>query len=101
MATFALVDDSNMVVDVIKIADADCGGGVFPASEPVGQEFISSIGLTGNWLQTSINGSFRGMYGGVGASYDPATGTFSSLDGMPEPILAPAYQAPSPVEESA
>lgn len=101
MATFCLVNDSNIVTDVIKISDSDCGGGVFPDSEPIGQAFIASIGLSGNWLQTSVNGSFRGMYGGVGASYDPATGTFSSLDGMPEPILAPAYQAPSPVEENA
>jgi hypothetical protein len=70
MAHFALVDETNIVREVIVIGNDDCGGGDFPASEPVGQAFIASIGLTGEWLQTSYHGNFRGKYAGVGDTYD-------------------------------
>lgn len=70
MAHFAQVDDNNTVCQVIVIANSDCGGGEFPASEPVGQAFIASIGLTGTWKQTSYNNNFRGKYAGIGDTYD-------------------------------
>jgi hypothetical protein len=65
MAHFAKVEN-GMVMEVIVVADADCGGGQFPESEPVGQAFIASIGLDGEWLQTSYNHNFRGKYAGAG-----------------------------------
>jgi hypothetical protein len=65
MAHFAKVEN-GMVMEVIVVADADCGGGQFPESEPVGQAFIASIGLDGEWLQTSYNNNFRGKYAGAG-----------------------------------
>jgi hypothetical protein len=70
MAHFALVDETNIVREVIVVGNNDCGGGDFPASEPIGQAFIASIGLTGEWLQTSYHGNFRGKYAGVGDTYD-------------------------------
>jgi hypothetical protein len=70
MAHFALVDNTNTVREVIVIGNDDCGGGDFPASEPVGQAFIVSIGLTGEWLQTSYHANFRGKYAGIGDIYD-------------------------------
>ena len=81
MAHFALVDDSNIVRDVIVIGNADCGGGTFPASEPVGQAFITGphpycLALEGDWLQTSYSGSFRGCFAGLGYSYDPVLDVF-------------------------
>ena len=51
MAHFAQVTD-NIVRNVIVIDNSDCGGGDFPDSEPIGQAFISSIGIDGDWLQT-------------------------------------------------
>lgn len=69
MAHFAKVN-SNIVEQVIVISDADCGGGTFPASESVGQDFILSLGLDGEWLQTSFNNNFRGTYAGIGYTYD-------------------------------
>ena len=76
MAHFALVNDDNIVQQVIVVSNDDCGGGNFPASEPVGQAFIASLGLTGTWKQTSYNANFRGLYAGIGFTYDPALDEF-------------------------
>lgn len=81
MAHFALIDASSIVRQVIVIANDDAGGGTFPASEPIGQAFISGphpdgLALEGNWLQTSYSGSFRSTFGEVGFSYDPALDIF-------------------------
>ena len=69
MAYFAQVVN-NRVYEVIVISDDDCGGGDFPESEPVGQSFIASLGITGEYLQTSETGLFRGTYAGIGYTYD-------------------------------
>jgi len=81
MAHFALIDSYNVVREVIVISNADCGGGDFPASEPVGQAFINGphphcLNLEGIWLQTSYSGSFRGCYAGDSFSYDPVADIF-------------------------
>ena len=83
MAHFAQINN-KIVTKVIVIADADCGGGAFPASELAGQEFIASIGLDGEWLQTSYNGNFRGTYAGIGFTYDAELDEFVT---PPEPVL--------------
>jgi hypothetical protein len=69
MAHFAKVDN-NKVGQVIVVSNNDCGGGDFPASEPIGQAFIASLGLDGQWLQTSYSASFRGRYAGLGYTYN-------------------------------
>jgi hypothetical protein len=69
MAHFARID-SGIVREVIVIDNDDCGGGEFPESEPIGQAFIASIGLEGEWRQTSYNGNFRGTYAGIGYTFD-------------------------------
>jgi hypothetical protein len=81
MAHFALIDASSIVRDTIVIANGDAGGGTFPASEPIGQAFIGAphpdgLALEGNWLQTSYSGSFRGVFGQIGFSYDPVLDVF-------------------------
>ena len=77
MAHFARVAD-GIVQEVIVVADSDCAGGSFPESETVGQSFIASVGLQGEWLQTSYNSNFRGMYAGLGTPYDPTVDEFVS-----------------------
>jgi len=91
MANFALVDGDNLVRQVIGVSNADCGGGDFPASEPIGQAFIngphpSYLALAGVWLQTSYSGSFRGCYAGLGFTYDPMLDVFVP---PPAPEVAP------------
>lgn len=70
MAHFAQVDETNIVREVIVIDNKDCGDLPFPESETIGQAFIASIGLDGEWLQTSYNANFRGVYAGMGFTYD-------------------------------
>jgi len=70
MAHFARVED-GVVREVIVIDNENCGGDDFPESEPIGQDFIASIGIEGEWLQTSYNDNFRGLYAGIGYTYDP------------------------------
>jgi hypothetical protein len=69
MAHFAKIEN-NVVQQVIVVSNDDCGGGNFPESEPIGQTFIASVGLTGEWLQTSYHANFRGNYAGIGMIYD-------------------------------
>ena len=76
MAHFAKVENDKRVSEVIVVADSDCGGGTFPASEPVGQAFIASLGLVGEWKQTSYNSNFRGVYAGIGWTYDSVNDVF-------------------------
>jgi hypothetical protein len=75
MAHFAQVVD-NVVTQVIVVSNDDCGGGDFPESEPIGQEFLASIGVPGEWLQTSYNANFRGRYAGIGFTYNPTLDEF-------------------------
>jgi hypothetical protein len=69
MAHFARIDN-GIVREVIVIDNDDCAGGEFPESEPIGQTFIASIGLDGEWRQTSYNSNFRGTYAGIGYTFD-------------------------------
>ena len=83
MAHFAQVADGK-VQQVIVVSNDDCAGGDFPESEAAGQAFIASIGLGGEWRQTSYNGNFRGTYAGIGYIYDAVTDTFTPPP-TPEP----------------
>jgi hypothetical protein len=84
MAHFALVTDS-IVEEVIVVANSDCNDLPFPDSEPVGQAYIASLGIQGDWLQTSYNGNFRGTYAGIGFTYDASLGEYGQF-------LAPVFE---------
>lgn len=92
MAHFAKVNDDNIVLDIIRINDEDCGGGSFPEAEKIGQEFISSLGISGRWIQTSYNNSFRKKYAQMGYSYLPDKDVFV------EPQPFPSWQLNSDSE---
>ena len=62
MAHFAQVKD-GIVAQVIVVSNDVVGE--FPASEPIGQAFIASLGLGGEWKQTSYNANFRGKFAGM------------------------------------
>ena len=65
MAHFALIE-SGTVKAVYAVTNDAIEGGDFPASEPLGQTFLAECGLTGDFLQCSYSGSFRGAYPGPG-----------------------------------
>lgn len=69
MAHFALVEDGR-VLEVIVVDNIRCGNLEFPESEPVGQEYIASLGYPGVWLQTSYNRNFRAWFAAPGGFYD-------------------------------
>jgi hypothetical protein len=78
MAHFAKVDN-NIVQEVIVISNDDCNNLPFPESEPVGQAFIASLGLGGDWLQTSYNATFRLNYAGPGMTFDSLIGDYGAF----------------------
>lgn len=69
MAHFAQIENGT-VVQVIVVSNDDCGGGEFPESEPIGQAFLASLGLTGEWLQCSYHANFRGAWPSCNWLYD-------------------------------
>jgi len=75
MAHFAKIENS-IVREVIVVGNDDCAGGDFPESEAAGQAFIASIGLSGEWRQTSYNHNFRAKYAGIGDTYDAVNDVF-------------------------
>jgi len=75
MAHFAQISN-NIVRQVIVVSNDDCAGGDFPESEAPGQAFIASLGLEGEWLQTSYHANFRGKYAGIGDTYDATLDQF-------------------------
>jgi hypothetical protein len=101
MAHFAKI--SNGIVEtVIVISNDDCGS-EFPASESVGQAFIASLGLDGEWKQTSYNHNFRKQYAGIGYAYDAEVDVFISPKPFPSWSLDSNHdwQAPTPKPEGA
>lgn len=59
-------------LDYIADPDAhkDCGSLDFPDTEPLGQAVLAASGFTGDYLQCSYSGSFRGAYPGQGWLWD-------------------------------
>ena len=88
MAHFAQVTN-NIVTDVIVVSNDDCDNLPFPESEPIGQAFIASLGLLGEWLQTSYNATFRVNYAGISYIFDETVGEYGAFlpPPNPEPVV--------------
>ncbi len=78
MAHFAKIEN-NTVTSVIVVSNDDCGGGDFPESEPIGQAFLASLNLLGEWLQTSYHANFRGRYAAIGYKFDANVGEYGEF----------------------
>lgn len=79
MAHFAQLNDSNEVIAVNVIADADCLDSDGNESEAVGIAFCKSLwGSDTNWKQTSFNNKIRKQFATVGGSYDSTKNKFIS-----------------------
>lgn len=79
MAHFAQINEQKMVVEVLVIGNEQVDNLPFPESEPVGQAFIASCGITGEWLQTSYNGNFRNIFAGIGDYFDASIGKYGAF----------------------
>jgi len=99
MAHFAKIE--NGLVAQIIVVHNDVVGTEFPASEPIGQTFIASLGLDGEWKQTSFNGNFRKQYASVGSIYDATADQFVAYQPFPSWSLDVNndWQPPTPKPE--
>lgn len=82
MAHFAQLDENNVVTQVIVVSNDQLKGTVTTEvdgflvsqtieSEAKGVEFCKTLyGADTVWKQTSYNGSFRGVYAGIGYTFD-------------------------------
>ena len=89
MAHFAKIEN-NIVGDVIVVSNNDCDNLPFPESEPIGQAYLASLGIVGEWLQTSYSGSFRGCYAGIGFTFDASIGVYGEFVPPPPTPFEPA-----------
>ena len=58
--------EEGIVREVIVVPDG-LGG---DESDTAIEQFLNHIGIDGNWIRTSYNGSIRGCYAGIGYTYD-------------------------------
>jgi len=84
MAHFAEIDENNIVLRVIVVADEDNQDQDGNENEVIGAKFCHDL-LGGRWIQTSYNNRIRGKYAGIGDIYDSAKDEFISpqADGSP------------------
>lgn len=79
MAHFAEIDESNIVLRVLVVANSQ---------EERGQDFLSNdLGLGGTWIQTSYNANFRKNFAGAGYTYDEERDAFISPRPSEDAIL--------------
>jgi hypothetical protein len=94
MAHFAKVEN-GVVTQVIVVGNDDILDTDGNESEAVGKAFIKSIGLDGDWWQTSYNGNpvggvDRGPYAGIGYSWDgDKFAALAAPETAPEETTAP------------
>ncbi len=68
MSHWAELDENNVVLRVLVGDNND------PAGDEGYQWLIDNLG--GRWVQTSYNANFRGVYAGIGFTYDEANDVF-------------------------
>lgn len=66
MAHFAKIE--NGVVTQVVVVDNE--------HELNGSEYLNSLGLEGDWVQTSYNANFGKKFAALGDTYAPSTGNF-------------------------
>jgi hypothetical protein len=77
MAHFAQLDENNIVINVIVVANDDCVDGNGVESEGEGINFCKRLfGTETRWVQTSYNSNFRKNYAGIGYTYDQIKDAF-------------------------
>tara|TARA_B100001146_G_scaffold46727_1_gene40236 strand:+ start:45 stop:419 length:375 start_codon:yes stop_codon:yes gene_type:complete len=75
MAHFARLDENNIVLQVIVVANEDTADADGNEVEAIGAQFCHDL-LGGEWVQTSYNSNFRGCHPSAGFTYDPNSDTF-------------------------
>jgi hypothetical protein len=85
MAHFAELDENNIVINVIVVHNNELIDDNGNESEAKGIDFcVAHFG--GRWVQTSYNATFRGVYAGIGYTYD------ETLDEFVAPIVETEWE---------
>lgn len=80
MAHFAQLDDDNVVINVIAVANQELLSESGEELEAKGIIFCQTLfGNATKWKQTSYNGAFRKNYAGIGYVYDPSRDAFIDI----------------------
>jgi hypothetical protein len=88
MAYFAKIEN-EIVTNVIIIDNS---------VESEGQSYINNtLGVEGEWIQTSYNDNFRGNYAGIGYTYDRGNDVFIAPQLFPSWVLNNKWQWESPI----
>jgi hypothetical protein len=75
MAHFAEIDENNLVVRVLVVDNSlELNGADFLANE---------LNLGGTWIQTSYNNNIRGVFAGIGFSYNEIEDIFVTPQPFP------------------
>ena len=75
MAHFAQLDENNVVLQVIVVANKDTADANGIEKEYIGVAHCEKL-LGGTWKQTSYNSSFRKNYAGIGSTYNAELDAF-------------------------
>jgi hypothetical protein len=67
MAIFAKVSEPGVVLDVVVVSEQHADNG---------QDYLASVGISGNWVETWHNGAKRKNYAGIGFTYDSERDAF-------------------------
>lgn len=76
MAHFAELDSNNIVINVVRVADGELLETDGTESELKGKQFLNDVLGQSTWVQTSINGTIRKNYAGIGDTYDSTKDAF-------------------------
>lgn len=88
MAHFAQLDENNVVIQVIVVANEEVFDEAGRESEQKGIEFCQSLfGADTIWKQTSYNKKFRKNYASAGFTYDAVLDAFVPPQPYPSWLL--------------
>jgi hypothetical protein len=79
VAHFAKIEDG--IVTQVVVVDNE--------HEADGEAYLNGLGLEGRWIQTSYNGNFRGVYAGIGDTYDEELDIFVAPVSDEIPVTEP------------
>jgi hypothetical protein len=76
MSHFAEIDENNIVLRVIVVANEELLDSQNVEQEALGAAFCISLFGGGTWKQTSYNNNMRKNYAGIGYTYDQSRDAF-------------------------
>lgn len=101
MAHFAELDENNVVLRVVVIADKDTADANGVEKEHIGAAFCEKL-FGGKWIQTSYNERVRKNYAGIGFTYREDIDAFvppAPFESWTLDTETAQWEAPTPMPE--